>query len=101
MRNCITDVYCIVKDETVRESEEEVAPDVLQVLSLHFVGLFNRNDCQFLCGHSPSWVNHIILVSLLYCIYVFFLLGVLDTFRQLSDILHIGHMEGVCLMLEK
>ena len=44
MRNCITVVYCVVEDETVREIKDEVVAYVLQVISLHFAGQFNRKD---------------------------------------------------------
>ena len=43
-------MYCIVKDETTRESEEEVAVDVLQVLSLHFARQYNKKGCKFIVG---------------------------------------------------
>ena len=71
MGNFITTMYYIAKDDTMRESKEEVAADVLQVISLHFTGQFNRKGWKVLCGCSPSWVNHVILVSLLYCVYFY------------------------------
>ena len=76
--------YVLFWERILREIEEEVTVDVLQVVSLQFVGWNKGKDRKFLHGCSPNWVNHVYL-----CLY-FITLSIL--------FLHLFYCSGILFL---